>query len=61
MLLYAMNVICLPDRALTSDLAPVSQVSLLSRFGRNICTAMPSPETLVGLIPLALCRSSGGA
>jgi hypothetical protein len=44
MLLYAMNVICLPDRALTGDFGTgVAGLFLLSRFGRNICTATPSP------------------
>jgi hypothetical protein len=52
-----MNVIDLPDRALTGDFG----TRLLSRFGCNVCTATPSrsAEALAGLIPLALCRSSG--
>ena len=49
-----MNVICLPDSALTGDFGTgIAGLSLLSRFGRNICTATPSPEALVGLIPSA--------
>jgi hypothetical protein len=49
MLCYAMNVICLPDRALTGDFGTgIAGLSLLSRFGRNICTATPSRMPLKG-------------
>ena len=55
MLCYAMNVICLPGRALTGDFGTgIAGLSLLSRFGHNICTATPSPRALEGLIPLAV-------
>jgi len=49
MLCYAMNVICLPDRALTGDFGTgIACLSLLSRFDRNICTATPSRMPLKG-------------
>ena len=46
-----MNVICLPDRALAGGFG--TGIAGLSLLSRNICTATPSPEALVGLIPLA--------
>jgi hypothetical protein len=46
----AINVICLADRALTGDFGTgIASLSLLSRFGRNVCSCSAD---LVSSVPI---------